>query len=73
MGTFKSEINEITREYVTKQISKARFLERLMCTGGQPRQINKFLPKQYRQLFTDHYNQCDRDWKEINSLMGYGW
>lgn len=54
----KNEVSAIVEQYQTQNIDEELFLERLMITGSQPRQINKYLPKQYRNVFTAHYSEC---------------
>ncbi|EHR5760994.1 TPA: hypothetical protein L3V69_000538 [Vibrio parahaemolyticus] len=57
MQCTKTDIQRIVESYSAHK-NKDMFLEQLMLTGGNPKQINKFLPDTYKQQFTKHFNHC---------------
>ncbi|ENG7999819.1 hypothetical protein ABVF64_000457 [Vibrio parahaemolyticus] len=57
MQCTKTDIQQIVKSYSAHN-NKDMFLEQLMLTGGNPKQINKFLPDNYKKQFTNHYNHC---------------
>lgn len=54
----RDEVIHIVKQYQHKQINQELFLEKLMLTGGQPRNINKYLLPNQRPTFTTHYKNC---------------